>query len=169
MPNIKSIITTHNKKILHQTEESENKSTCNCIKKELCPIDQKCLESNIVYEATISSNLGNCKKTYIGACETTFKLRYANHKKSFCNERYKNDTTLSKEFWRIKKENGTPIISWKIRKRCQPPNRRSKKCCLCINEKFEILRFEGQHILNKRSDLVTKCRHSNKYNLSAYK
>ena len=37
------------------------------------------------------------KKCYKGSCETTFKKRFANHRKSFNNDQYKNETELSKE------------------------------------------------------------------------
>ena len=41
-------------------------------------------------------------KVYYGICQTTFKPRYANHKKSFNHSNRKSDTELSNEFWRIK-------------------------------------------------------------------
>ena len=86
------------------------------LQKILCPLNQNCLTSSIVYEATLSSNLENkLKNKYIGLCETTFKIRY---KKSFNTEKYKNSTALSKEFGRIKELNGQPKVSWKIICRC---------------------------------------------------
>ena len=47
---------------------------------------------------------------YIGIAETTFKKRYSNHKRSFNLAVYKNDTELSKEFWKIKRRNSVPKI-----------------------------------------------------------
>ena len=45
-----------------------------------------------------------------------------------------------------------------------------KKCLLCLHEKFKIVIFEDQdHLLNKRSELISKCRHTNKYLLRNYK
>ena len=45
-----------------------------------------------------------------------------------------------------------------------------KKCLLCLHEKLEIVNFEDQdHLLNKRSALISKCRHANKYLLRNYK
>ena len=121
----------------------------NCIQKDLCPLKRNYLTPNIIYEATLSSNLQNqLKNKYIGLCETTFKTRYANHKKSFNNEKYKNSTALSKEFWSIKELNGQPKVSWKIIRRCKPFNPNSGKCNLCLNEKFEIASFKGKNLLN---------------------
>ena len=40
----------------------------------------------------------------------------------------------------------------------------SKKCLLCLHEKLEIVNFEDQdHLLNKLPELISKCRHVNKY------
>eukprot|EP00794_Sanderia_malayensis_P012498 gene12498-13784_t len=39
------------------------------------------------------------------------------------------------------------------------------KCNLCLNEKLEIALYEGENILNKRTELISKCRHVNKFSL----
>ena len=45
--------------------------------------------------------------------ETTFKVCYSNHKKSFTNKRHKSDTELSKEYWKVKQQNGILRLKWK--------------------------------------------------------
>ena len=46
----------------------------------------------------------------------------------------------------------------------------SKICMLCLREKHEILNYPDQEkLLNKRSELVLKCRNVNKFLLSNYK
>ena len=42
-----------------------------------------------------------------GVSETTFKLRYANHKKTFNNIKYQTDTELSNRYWNILSANKT--------------------------------------------------------------
>ena len=108
-------------------------------------------------------------KTYIGISQTTFKKRYANHVKSFKLERYKYDTELSKEYWRIKDTGGTPKVKWKILRKCAEYNPSSNSCNLCLNEKLEIISRNIKGTLNKRSELVSKCRHGNKYTLKNFK
>ena len=100
---IKSIISSHNKRVLHQNRPCPNEQKCNCIKKELCSLNGNCQAENIVYEATITCNEQTYgENIYIGIAETTFKKRYSNHKRrSFNLAVYKNDTELSKEFWKI--------------------------------------------------------------------
>ena len=45
-----------------------------------------------------------------------------------------------------------------------------RSCTLCLHEKFKILAYPNQNdLLNKRSELVSKCCHVNKNLLSNYK
>ena len=41
---------------------------------------------------------GYKEKVCLGVSETTSKVHYGNHKKSFAKQRHKNDTELSKEY-----------------------------------------------------------------------
>ena len=103
---------------------------------------------------------------YIGAA-TNFKQRYRNHTKTFRHETYRKDTELSKYIWKLNDENISYKIDWKILRRTSGYNRASKLCNLCLSEKFEICKFKNKSILlNKRNELVSKCRHENKYILS---
>ena len=72
--------------------------TCNCIKKDQCPLDGKCLTDNLIYKANFTYNEPTyILKKYLVSAEMTFKLQYPNHKKTFNYEKYENDTELSKE------------------------------------------------------------------------
>ena len=42
-------------------------------------------------------------KLFKWICETSFKKRYVNHKKSFNVEKNKNDPKLSTEYWKLAK------------------------------------------------------------------
>ena len=67
----------------------------------------------------------------------SLKDRFGNHKKSLTHLKHKNDTELSKEFWEIKNRNGTSKITRKIIRICPFYNPNSKRCLLCLNEKYE--------------------------------
>ena len=164
--NIKKIINSHNQKVLSQKDVNSVDKECNCVHKEKCPLNGKCLIQNIVYGATITSNEPNYKeKLYLGISEAPFKKRFANHKKSFNAAKYENETELSKEYWKIKKTNFIPQLKWKIVRKCSPFNRASMKCNLCLSEKLEIALFKEDNLLNKRTELISKCGHLNKYTL----
>ena len=71
--NIKTIINSHNTKILFPKKSTEQR-TCNCLNKVNCPLEQKCLTTNIVHKAKVTSSNQNFQEiVYFGSCETTFK------------------------------------------------------------------------------------------------
>ena len=120
-----------------------------------------------VYEANIYRDIAGYKqKCYLGLCETTFKNRFGNHKKSLNHVKHKNDTELSKFFWEIKKHNGPPKITWKNIRICRSYNPNCKRCLLCLNEKYEIVTYKGDSLLNKRTEIINTCRHRSKYKLA---
>ena len=168
MPSMKSIINAHNKNIIGKKPEI-NPRTCNCINPTDCPLNGNCLAKESLYEGKITSDLPNYKeKLYKGISENWFKLRYGNHKKSFNHKIYKNDSELSNEYWKVKEKGGNPKVTWRILKKCSAYNPESKRCLLCISEKLEIAEYNGDNILNKRSEVVSKCRHQNKYALAKF-
>ena len=78
---------------------------------------------------------------------------------------HRTDTELSKELWQIKMKNYTPEITWRIIRKCLPYNYSSRKCDLCLNEKLETALYKGENLLNKKTELISKCRHQNKFML----
>ena len=167
MPSIKNI-NTHNKKIINPPKDNITR-TCNCIGKHQCSLKEKCLTNNVLYKASITSNEENCKtKIYCGVSETAFKLRYANHKKTFNNIKYQTDAELSSEYWNIISANKTSNVPWEILGTHKSYNQSSKRCLLCLNEKLAIALHRDDNMLNKRSEVISKCRHRNKYMLANY-
>ena len=170
-PNVKNIIDSHNKNVLKNQTEGEERA-CNCRIKDQCPLNGECLAKNIIYEAEITTNNINDEPLkYIGLTGNTFKERFSNHKSSFKNEKYGKDTELSKMVWKLKRDNKQPKVTWKIIHHCAPINRNSLRCNLCLNEKLEIALTksnDNESIINSRSELVSKCRHINKFTLMRY-
>ena len=113
MKNIASIISAHNKHILHPKNETH---ACNCRVKTNCPLQNKCLTPSIIYEAAVTNNVDVERKIYIGASETTFKERYRNHTKDFKHRKYSKSTELSKYVWSLKDQDKIPTISWRAAK-----------------------------------------------------
>jgi hypothetical protein len=107
---------------------------------------------------------------YIGLTEKEFKQRFSGHKTSLKITKYRNSTTLSTYVWNLKDQNIVPTLNWSIMKRVRSYSNTNKSCPLCLQEKLEILRYENRtELLNKRSEIVSKCRHLNKYLLANYK
>ena len=70
------------------------------------------------------------------------------------------------KFWEIKKCIRKPKITWKIIRICRSYNPNSKRCLLCLNEKYEIATYKGDNVLNKRTEIINTCRHRSKYKLA---
>ena len=104
-------------------------------------------------------------KLYKGICETTFKKRYTNHKKSFNVVKNKNETKLSTEYWKLANNKLHIQISWSIKGNYKSHKPNSKRCSLCLHEKLEIVDDPKEILLNKRSEVISQCRHRNKYKL----
>ena len=61
----------------------------------------------------------------------------------------------------------TPNLKWYIIKSVPGYSSISKRCMLCLHKKYEILNYPDQEeLLNKRYELVSKCRHINKFLLN---
>ena len=54
-------------------------------------------------------------------------------------------------------------IKWKIIRKCNPYNNITKKCNLCLYEKFVIICRKDLCTLYKRNELATSCPHRNRY------
>ena len=143
-----------------------NRGKCNCRNKNDCPLNGECLTENVLYETEVTSDLPNyTPKTYRGITAPKFKLRYANHKQSFACEKYANSSELSKEVWKTKRKGYNVNLKWKILRQCPAYNPTSKRCLLCLSEKLSILEYSGPGLLNKRTEIVSTCRHKTKYQL----
>ena len=158
--NIENIIKQHNAKVLNPTKRDELKP-CNCRNKQNCPLDGKCLSTCIIYKADVETDI--MKSSYYGTCEGEFKTRFNNHTKSFRLRKYENDTELSKYIWKLKDANTSYSLKWSVEKTATPYKCGTRKCDLCLSEKVAIVRANPNGLLNKRTELISKCRHRNKF------
>ena len=176
MNNTKQIIDNHNKRILTASTQADstaaaaaaaattinNNKTCNCRQKNACPLDGNCLQSSVIYQAAVTRKDTNATETYIGLTGNDFKTRYRNHIASFRHAKHRNSTELSKHIWTLKDNNIKHFISWRVLSSHSPYNSSSKRCNLCLKEKFLIICRPELSTLNKRNELVSSCRHRNK-------
>ena len=102
--------------ILNRQEgESKNNKNrlCNCAKGKKCPLDGRCLEESIVYQADIAHKNKNLvvEKLYIGLTAQTFKQRYSGHLHDFKYPKI-GGTTLSSYIEQLKIKNIEYTIRW---------------------------------------------------------
>ena len=113
----------------------------------------------------VTTNKDTTGKDYISLAEGTFKKRFTQHKQSFRNQKYANSTELSKYIWELKDKNKDYNIQWTIITSAKAYNNISKRCDLCLTEKLHIMKGNKDSLLNKRSEMISKCRHENKFYL----
>ena len=140
----------------------KDNKTCNCRQKNTCPLNRNCLQSSVVYQATVTRQDNNITETYVGLTENDFKTRYRNHTASFRHAKHRNSTELSKYIWTLKDNNINFFISWRILSSSLPYKSSNKRCNLCLKEKFLIICRPELSSLNKQNELVSSCRHRNK-------
>ena len=99
------------------------------------------------------------KSTYTGLTRNTFKKRWYKHNSDFNNEENKHSTTLSTCIWDLKSSGQDYQISWKVIDRGAEFNPATRKCRLCLKEKYHILFNSACASLNSRSEMFATCRH----------
>ena len=124
------------------------------------------MQSSLVYICKAgASNITENHSHYIGLTENTFKDLFYKHKNSFKCESKCNTTELSNFLWENKHANTETNLVWNISNKARAYNPETKRCLLCLTEKYHII-FAKLNLLNSREELVTKCRHENKFYLA---
>ena len=102
---------------------------------------------------------GLTTQTYTGLTSRTFKQSFYGHSHSFNNRDSTTSTTLSSCIWELKDQDRDFNLSWSVIDRGKYFNPVTRRCNLCVKEKFHnIFQPEGAS-LNKRSELFSICQH----------
>ena len=120
-----------------------------------------------MYEATVEQQNNKEVNKYIGLTETPFKTRYNHHNSNFNLSHKKSATTLSEHIWDLKSKKIDYNITWKVIATAQSYSKSSKKCNLCLTEKYYIITRKPS--LNKRREIYATCLHRKKHLLKNFK
>ena len=160
-----SVFKQHNYRVLSTTENVDR--LCNFRNKENCPLDGKGLQSCIVYKADVIPNKDS--HIYYGASDGEFKSCYNNHTNSFRHRHNEQDTELSKHIWELQDKGINFKVKWSVAAYASTYRCGSRRYDLCLTEKYVIARANHTNLLNKRTELISKCRHKNNYILKNIK
>ena len=165
MPNIKKKISQHNRRVQQPVNQQDNLPKCNC-RQPPCPLNGECISAeSVIYRATvlennINNNNNNRKtETYTGLTKNNFKNRYNGHQESFRKKKKQHSTTLSTHIWDLKEKRTDFEIKWSIIEKGKKFDPSTRKCMLCLKEKYHIVFNPDGASLNKRSELFSVCRH----------
>ena len=163
MNNVSQYMKNHNRNVSNKKEKKTN--PCNCRNKNECPLNGNCKVQSVIYNCTASATQTFKQRVYLGIGEGNLKQRLYNHRHSCKDKRQKNNTALSSYLWGLKENhNQIPKLTWSVVRNI------SKRCLLCLHEKLLIINSHNPaELFNKRSKLMAKCRHENKFLLSNYK
>ena len=80
----------------------------------------------------------------------------------FSHERMKNQTALSKHFWKLENKGLAPEIQWRILKRSTTLSCFNGRCNLCLEEKVQTMLYpDPGRLLNQRCDFIARHGHKN--------
>ena len=160
MPNMAKSIARHNSKILSEGTQTLQPAGCNCEGgAACCPIQGGCKQAGVVYRASVKENQSGITNTYTGLTGRAFKDRWKEHQNDFEKPKNRTQTMLSSHIWELKDKGVDFTISWKILDRGPTFNPVSKKCILCLKEKYFIMYHAENSTLNKRNEVFNTCRH----------
>ena len=164
MSNMSRVIKQHNFQVL--STKNVNR-LCNCRNKDSCPLDGKCSQTCIVYKTDVITNKDS--HIYYGASDGEFKSRYNNYANSFCHRHHEQDTELSKHIRQLQDKSINFTPKWSIAAYASTYRCGSRRCNLCLTEKHVVARADQKNLSNKRTELISKCPHRNKYILKNIK
>ena len=133
---------------------------CNCRQQAKWVLNRKCLTESLVYESKVKMQQDT--KEYIGLTSNTFKTRYYAHSSSFNAPQRAHNTALSTHIWKLKENNISCTMEWSIMKLAPAYNRKVRTCQLCLMEKTLISLADTKCTLNKRNEIISKCRNRDK-------
>ena len=157
--NVASTIRGHNVSLLRKEKPPSRK--CSCPSGAVCPLDNQCLEKNIIYEGTVTAVEGQVERDYVGLTSNEWKKRLGVHNQGFNHREHANRCELSKHIWDSSKEYK---LRWHILQKVKG-RLVAGACKLCTSEKLCIVNHPvEERLLN--SNWIQKCVHGRKYLLA---
>ena len=111
----------------------------------------------MVYTAVVAAE--DVERIYHGSTEGEVKARISGHETSFRHRRYEKETTLSQYIWQLKDRGSEYEIKWSIELKAHLYTCGARR----LSEKMVIAQSRHGDLLNSRSELMSKCRHKNKF------
>ena len=124
-----------------------------------CPVQGRCKTDCVVYRATVKEIMSGSMETYTGVTGNTFKERWYGHRGDMRNEKKRLSSRLSSHIWDLKDERKDFEVKWSLIDRSTSFNPITRKCRICLKEKYQIMYNGNGSSLNKRQEIFNTCRH----------
>ena len=133
---------------------------CNCINgTDTCPAWGKCLTDCVVYKATVTETVSGKAETYTGMTGNAFKDRWYGHSADMRKPANRIKTKLGAHVWDLNDDQTDFEVKWDFIDRATTFNPITRKCRLCLKEKFHIMYNTDASTLNKSQEIFNTCRH----------
>ena len=133
---------------------------CNCRVAKECPMAGKCPISDMVYKNTV------CRRPkVVHQTNCQFIQNTHTHKSSLNRFNKSTSTALSSQ---IKNKNLSFTYNGPIMTLVPSYNKKTRSCQLCLSEKTLVSLADPRKSLNKRSNIISQCRHRDKILLKSY-
>ena len=160
MPNMAQAISRHNAKVLKADQLIDQQPGCSCGDDPAsCPVQGICKTKGVVYEACVKETISGNKETYTGLTCRQFKTRFNEHNLDMNNPSGRIKSKLSSHIWSLKDRGINYEVTWRLLDKATTFNPTTKKCRLCLKEKYFIMYRRDSSSLNKRSEVFNTCRH----------
>ena len=170
--NMESIIKKHSRKVINAKPTPNTDKTCNCRKKDQCPLQNKCLSTNLVYITPMSKQTTTRKKW----TTLDWQKEHSNNDRTSITTPFDTENTPTAssslntygsykcKWWkqRVQRQMINHHLGKSLRQRLQTVQ-------LCLTKKYCIIKTDKPNLLNKISELISKCRHENKFYIKNYK
>ena len=151
-------------------KKKKNKTTLSCSYRDKngCPLNGTCRMENVIYKCT-SLTKNNVKKVYLGSSEGEFKKNryYTTTINNLSKTKIMKIVLLYQHTCGASNQhlgNNVGNLSWEIMSQADHYSNISKRCLLCLHKKLAIaLCPNPEELLNKRSEMISKCHHLNKF------
>ena len=117
----------------------------------------------MIYKANVITDKDRTRKNYVRLTEGTFNIVNINYPSTTGNMLGPHQAKVAKHIWKLKGNKEYYKISWSIISSESAYDNISKRCNLCLAEKLYIIKGYKASNLNKRAQLISKCRNENKY------
>ena len=164
MPNMAAAVSRHNVKVIKDDQQQQQPPApepgCNCINgTDTCPAGGKCLTASVVYRATVTETVTGKAETYTGMTGNTFKDRWYGHSADMRKPENRIKTRFAAHVWDLNDNQKDFDVKWDFIDRATTFNPITRKCRLCLKEKFHIMYNPDASTLNKRQEIFSTCRH----------
>ena len=139
-------------------ETVQDQPKWNCRQKDNCPPEGNSLDKELIHQCNLKENTTSDGVYYNGLTENTFNGQFYKHRNSFKYKSTESLTELSKHYLEMERKGiKNLIMHWSVIDHTKSYTNESKRCNLCLTEKYHILTSPVSQNVSFCSFLYDRC------------